>query len=448
MPVTPVIILSGFLGSGKTTLLKNLLENVDGHRIAVVRNEFSDGPMDFEAPLLVEEDEDIGVVMELPNTCVCCSAKSYFVASINNLIKKNKGAPFDFVIAEISGLTDPIAVADEFISSFDPVDDLARLTALVTVLDAHRTSLLLPGHVSTTDSPGPARTSTTTPGPPSRMAASPVAASRTATSSDGAATSGQAEEGGGGSKAVEGEHQLSCSELLVRFLVSADMVLCNKVDLIAAEERVCHLRKWHSRIRAMAPDAMIVDTVYSNVPIGSLLRLARSNPGCTCCVGEATCRYSQEAPTSLVRVLSRDKGDSKSLDLEKLLGDHGLLSADLSDDYFYAGITQPVSSYPEPHEWVHGISRVVIGGRTSADIVLSTEQLTELECRLCNWVWETKPLLYRAKGLIQTNTNHWAELQICGESVAISNLDNATISKQNTHFCWVQLRQQGSVSCK
>ena len=38
----PATVITGFLGSGKTTMIRNLLENANGKRIALIINEFGD----------------------------------------------------------------------------------------------------------------------------------------------------------------------------------------------------------------------------------------------------------------------------------------------------------------------------------------------------------------------------------------------------------------------
>ena len=38
----PATVITGFLGSGKTTMIRNILENANGRRIALIINEFGD----------------------------------------------------------------------------------------------------------------------------------------------------------------------------------------------------------------------------------------------------------------------------------------------------------------------------------------------------------------------------------------------------------------------
>jgi G3E family GTPase len=38
----PATVVTGFLGAGKTTIIRNMLENANGRRIALIINEFGD----------------------------------------------------------------------------------------------------------------------------------------------------------------------------------------------------------------------------------------------------------------------------------------------------------------------------------------------------------------------------------------------------------------------
>eukprot|EP00397_Hematodinium_sp_SG-2012_P041645 GEMP01045915.1.p1 GENE.GEMP01045915.1~~GEMP01045915.1.p1 ORF type:complete len:312 (+),score=73.90 GEMP01045915.1:301-1236(+) len=111
MPI-PVTVLTGFLGSGKTTLLRHVLKAPHGLKIAVIQNEFAD-EMGIEAPTLMDSDgKPVEGFMELPNGCICCSAKDDFIAAIDALM--NAGAAFDYIMVESTGLADPEAVIRTF----------------------------------------------------------------------------------------------------------------------------------------------------------------------------------------------------------------------------------------------------------------------------------------------------------------------------------------------
>ena len=131
----PVTVLTGFLGSGKTTLVKHILcstnsgiiekQNPDGSttrgRIAVIQNEFSN-EMGIEKPTLVDggDGQEYKELWELPNGCICCSAKNDFVGAIDALLKfqGDGGGAADKkigqIVVECTGVADPEAVIDTF----------------------------------------------------------------------------------------------------------------------------------------------------------------------------------------------------------------------------------------------------------------------------------------------------------------------------------------------
>lgn len=45
----------GYLGSGKTTFIRNLLQNKENEKYAVIQNEFASGEMGIEQPLIMDE---------------------------------------------------------------------------------------------------------------------------------------------------------------------------------------------------------------------------------------------------------------------------------------------------------------------------------------------------------------------------------------------------------
>lgn len=84
-----IIMICGYLGGGKTTLIQHILKNQNKYKIAVIQNEFTNGSpiyylekayslleMGIESPLMQMADGKIfDKFYELPNGCVCCSAK-------------------------------------------------------------------------------------------------------------------------------------------------------------------------------------------------------------------------------------------------------------------------------------------------------------------------------------------------------------------------------------
>jgi G3E family GTPase len=124
----PVTILTGYLGAGKTTLLNYILTQNHGQRYAVIVNEF--GEIGIDNDLIVGVDEEI---FELNNGCVCCSVRGDLIRILTNLFKR--GAAFDGIIIETTGLADPAPVAQTFFAD-DDVRRRATLDAIVTVVDA------------------------------------------------------------------------------------------------------------------------------------------------------------------------------------------------------------------------------------------------------------------------------------------------------------------------
>jgi G3E family GTPase len=129
----PVTILTGFLGAGKTTLLNRILREQHGRRIAVIENEFGEAGIDSEI-LLQGRDEQI-VVMN--NGCICCSVRGDLVRTLEELMRRRRGAELEFerVVIETTGLADPAPVAQTFFMNLDVARDYL-LDAVITVVDA------------------------------------------------------------------------------------------------------------------------------------------------------------------------------------------------------------------------------------------------------------------------------------------------------------------------
>ncbi|MDE2912375.1 MAG: cobalamin biosynthesis protein CobW [Paracoccaceae bacterium] len=102
----PVTILTGFLGSGKTTLVRHILAHAEGRRIALVINEFGD--LGVDADLIDGCDDaacDAGDIVELTNGCICCTVSEDFVPAMESILARTP--PPDHIVVETSGLALP-----------------------------------------------------------------------------------------------------------------------------------------------------------------------------------------------------------------------------------------------------------------------------------------------------------------------------------------------------
>jgi G3E family GTPase len=131
----PVTVLTGYLGAGKTTLLNRILTEDHGKRYAVIVNEF--GEIGIDADLITSGDEEL---FEMNNGCVCCSVRGDLIRTVQGLLAK--GARFDAILVETTGLADPGPVAQTFF-----VDHILQsktiLDSITTVVDAKHILLRL-----------------------------------------------------------------------------------------------------------------------------------------------------------------------------------------------------------------------------------------------------------------------------------------------------------------
>jgi G3E family GTPase len=96
----PVTIIGGYLGAGKTTLVNHLLRNADGHRLAILVNDFGDLPIDAD---LIEQRSD--KVISIAGGCICCSFGSDLMGALIEL--QGKGGEIDQIVIETSGVALP-----------------------------------------------------------------------------------------------------------------------------------------------------------------------------------------------------------------------------------------------------------------------------------------------------------------------------------------------------
>ncbi|AFZ48185.1 cobalamin biosynthesis protein CobW [Cyanobacterium stanieri PCC 7202] len=132
----PVTIITGFLGAGKTTLLRNLLQNSQGKKIAVVVNEFGEVGIDGEilkgCQVCDEDGEVNNNIIELNNGCLCCTVQEEFYPTMQELLKRKES--IDNIVIETSGLALPKPLVQAF--RWQEIRNHATVDGVITVVDA------------------------------------------------------------------------------------------------------------------------------------------------------------------------------------------------------------------------------------------------------------------------------------------------------------------------
>ncbi|MTI46046.1 cobalamin biosynthesis protein CobW [Roseibium hamelinense] len=218
----PATIITGFLGAGKTTLIRNLLQNADGKRIALIVNEFGD--MGFDGSLVngcVDPGCAAEEVVELTNGCICCTVADDFLPTMEMLLARE--APPEHIVIETSGLALPQPLVRAF--SWPSVKPKVTVDGVVTVLDA------------------------------AALAEGRVALDEAALEAQRAADEAL-------------DHESPVEELFHDQLKCADLVVLNKADLVSADA----LAEVQARIaKDLRANVHIVSSEKGSLPIAVLL---------------------------------------------------------------------------------------------------------------------------------------------------------------------------------
>jgi cobalamin biosynthesis protein CobW len=133
----PVTVITGFLGSGKTTLVRQLLQNNQGRRIAVLVNEFGevgiDGELLRDCQVCEEGENPAQNIVELTNGCLCCTVQEEFYPTMQQLLERRQ--QIDCILIETSGLALPKPLIQAF--RWPEIRNGATVDGVVTVVDCH-----------------------------------------------------------------------------------------------------------------------------------------------------------------------------------------------------------------------------------------------------------------------------------------------------------------------
>ena len=215
----PVSLLTGYLGAGKTTVLNHVLSNQQGYKVAVIVNDI--GEVNIDASLIAkggavtQKDE---YLVPLQNGCICCTLKVDLMKQIVELARSGK---FDYILIEASGICEPGPIAGSIcmLDGTQPQAGLpavARLDSITTVVDAKRL----------------------------------------------------ADEFGSGADLMKDDlDEEDIENLLIQQIEYCTTIVLNKLDEVTEKEKADVLEV----IKALQPDAKIIETTYGQVDVAEIL---------------------------------------------------------------------------------------------------------------------------------------------------------------------------------
>ena len=249
----PTTLVTGWLGSGKTTVMRHVLANRQDLKVACAVNDFAE--LNIDAELVARETPGgstggaDGDVVELTNGCLCCTLggeletqvwKMLDVAGKAGVADPSAAGPIEYLLIETSGLVDPTETIMALDKTFGKLARV-RLDSVVCVVDAESAAA---GGVL-----GPAAFA----------------------------------EAGGDARGGEN----AADRAWARQLAAADVVLLNKIDLLASPSASSpggaggrggagdaagdRLEAARAFVRKWAPEARVVETTRGRAPLPSIL---------------------------------------------------------------------------------------------------------------------------------------------------------------------------------
>lgn len=216
----PVLLLTGYLGSGKTTLLNRILSNRQGIRFAVIVNDI--GEVNIDASLIqkggIVGQDDSGDLVALQNGCICCTLKTDLIKQVMELVNSGN---FDYIVIEASGICEPAPIAQTLCAipqmvGESPSQAVPRLDCIATVVDALRMK-------------------------------------------DEFACGDALQRHDIGEEDIE--------RLLIEQIEFCNLILLNKISEVSRDDA----RRIRAIIRALQPEAEIIECDYADVPLDDLL---------------------------------------------------------------------------------------------------------------------------------------------------------------------------------
>ncbi|SDN17990.1 GTP-binding protein [Alkalicoccus daliensis] len=222
----PVTVLSGYLGAGKTTLLNYLLHQAQEMKAAVIVNDMSE--INIDAALVKQGgfSRSEEKLVEMQNGCICCTLREDLVIEVEKLVR---AGDIDYILIESSGISEPIPVAQTFTYMDEELgidlSSLCQLDTLVTVVDANRFWEDFSSGESLLDR----------------------------------------------AQTADEEDEREIADLLIDQIEFANTLVLNKIDLLSEENR----RKLEGVLKKLNPEAELLESRYSQVPLDSILNTGR-----------------------------------------------------------------------------------------------------------------------------------------------------------------------------